>query len=138
MRLCLLLFTLLLAGCGREPAAPAEDLGLVFLALDVETVDVMQALFSGRIVADDAGCLRFDSSEPATVIWPKGFSLGTSIEGVIVRNSSGVEIGRIGDSFRIGGGFVPSLDGIGLISEQTRQLAYARCPGQYWIVGETL
>lgn len=128
-----LLVTLGIAACGSEAMAPLDD--FVFLSMSVEPAASMDALFRGRISADDAGCLRLESSEPATVIWPKGYSLGMSVEGVIVRNAAGIEIGRIDDTFELGGGYVASLDGIGTVSARTRQLAHEKCPGKYWIAG---
>ena len=143
MRRMLTVICLLAAGCSTQSTEPTEDFRtgvtrdpLVLLTAAVEAREVMEALYTGRVVADSAGCLRLDSPEPATVVWPKGFSLGSSIEGPIVRNAAGVEIGRVGAPFEFGGGYVNSLEGIAAISVETRRVARERCPGQYWIVGD--
>jgi hypothetical protein len=81
------------------------------------------------------GCLRLDTPDTHTVIWPKGFDLGADLR---VRDDRGAVVGRIGGAFRLGGGEVPSLhDGIPL-SEADRVRAGSRCPGRFWIVGEVL
>ncbi|HZD05483.1 MAG TPA: hypothetical protein VE173_11205 [Longimicrobiales bacterium] len=136
-----------LSGCGpsaqEDPVALAQGLtqdtpGPLFFALSQRPNAVMEALFQGRVSLDDAGCLRFDSSEPATVIWPFRSSLEDS-DGVLrVLDEAGDEIGRIGGEFRLGGGFVQTLhDGIPL-SDSDQALATDRCPGVYWIVGAVL
>lgn len=108
----------------------------VFLRQREPARDVMEALYQGRILRDDQGCLRLEGAEPATVIWPYGFTLESRPGGLYVRDAEGRELGRIGGSFRFGGGFVPSHDYAGL-SDADRALADTRCPGEYWIVGET-
>ena len=137
MRRLLFVLALGLSACSNATDPGDTPAGLVFLSLSAQPNVVMEALFNGRVVADAAGCLRLQSSEPAAVIWPKGFSLANSVEGPIVRDAAGVEIGRIQDTFKFGGGFVGTLDGIPVISDATRKTAYEKCPGSYWIVGET-
>lgn len=109
----------------------------VFLTQNVVPVAVMDALFEGRVVRDEAGCLRLDSPDPATVVWPKGFTLEVAGETLRVRDAAGGVLGRIGEAFRLGGGEVPSLHpGIGM-SEADRARAENTCPGRFWIVGDT-
>ena len=97
---------------------------------------VMDALFEGRVVADEEGCLRLDGPDAPTVIWPKGWALAT-VKGVrVVRNAAEREVGRIGGPFRLGGGVVPFLhEGIPMDAAD-REEAERACPGRYWIVGE--
>lgn len=97
---------------------------------------VMDALFEGRVVADEEGCLRLDGPDAQTVIWPKGWALAT-VEGTrVVRDAAGREVGRIEGTFRLGGGEVPVLhDGIPMDAAD-REEAEEACPGRYWIVGE--
>ena len=137
MRRRMLLLLLGIVACCQSTDPGDVPAGLVFLSLSTEPNAVMDALFNGRVVTDAAGCLRLQSSEAATVVWPKGFSLGNSVEGVIVRNAAGVEIGRLQDTFKFGGGYVGTLDAIPIISDATRKTAYQKCPGTYWIVGQT-
>jgi hypothetical protein len=134
-----------IAGC-----APSADEGpvsfvrtgngqeTVFLTQNVVPVAVMTALFDGRVVRDEAGCLRFDSPDPATVVWPKGFTLEVAGEILRVRDAAGAVLGRIGEGFRLGGGEVPSLHpGVGM-SNADRARAESTCPGRFWIVGDVL
>jgi hypothetical protein len=131
---------LLVARCTPHDAEPpaglqhvSDETGLLFLTQNVVPDAFMDALFEGRVVADRAGCLRLESPDAHTVVWPKGFGLGGDLR---VRSDRGAEVGRIGGSFRLGGGEVPSLhDGVPL-SEADRVRAESRCPGRFWIVGE--
>lgn len=109
---------------------------VLFLTAAQPATESMQALFEGRVVIDAAGCIRLDSPDPATVIWPHGFSLVARAGQVHVRDSTGREIGSIGGAFRFGGGEVQELSG-SIMNAQARSAALARCPGRYWIVGET-
>ncbi|MEM7119092.1 MAG: hypothetical protein AAF614_42130 [Chloroflexota bacterium] len=53
-----------------------------------------------------------------------------------VKNEIGVNVGKIGEAFRFGGGFVQTLVEGGPVAEGLRQEALTKCPGTYWIVGE--
>ena len=118
-----------------EPLA-SRNADVIFLAQNVTQTAVMDALFEGRIVVDTAGCIRLDSPDPATVVWPKGFTISGSGAALRVRDGAGRDIGRIGDAFRLGGGEVPTLhDGIS-VSAADRQRAETHCPGRYWVVGD--
>lgn len=111
--------------------------GTVFLAATVPARDVMEALYTGKINRDEQGCLRVESEGGAVVVWPYGFRLVARDGGTYVKNAQGRSIGRIGGSFRMGGGFAGTLSHIPL-SDADRALAESRCPSAYyWIVGET-
>ena len=138
----LLLGTVLPVACSSAEEMPFDTLlfqertGVVFIAQNVFQYVVMDSLFEGRVVVDGAGCLRLGSADAATVVWPKGFTIHEIDGGMLVRSGTGREIGRIGDSFRLGGGEVQSLHaGIG-VSATDRQRAGTHCPGRYWIVGD--
>ncbi|MGH7466060.1 MAG: hypothetical protein ACREK1_12840, partial [Longimicrobiales bacterium] len=130
-----LLTVLVACSSGRDnqpfdPLQFQERTGVIFVAQNVVPGAVMEALFEGRVVADSAGCLRLDSPDPATVVWPKGFTISESGGALRVRNDVGREIGQIGGSFRLGGGEVQSLqEGV---SAADRQRAQTNCPGRYW------
>lgn len=134
---------LLLGGCSSSgdggPAAPLLSVLLdetVFLAQSEAPDAVMEALFEGRVKRDDDGCLRLDTPDAHTVVWPFGFSLVTVGGELVVRDAEGDAVGAIGGRFRLGGGEVASLhDGIALAPED-RDRAESLCPGRYWIVGE--
>ena len=137
------LMTLLAAGCspteeplGFDSLVFQERTGIVFITQNVVPDAVMEALFEGRVITDAAGCLRLDSPDPATVVWPKGFTMTASGSTMVVRDAQGREIGHIGGSFRLGGGEVPSLHGGIGVSAADRERAQTHCPGRYWIVGD--
>jgi len=129
----------LLGACSSSDADPFDAVhfqqltGVIFVAQNVVPVAVMEALFEGRVIPDAAGCLRFDSPDPATVVWPKGFSISESAGMMIVRNDAGRQIGRIGGTFRLGGGEVSSVQ---QVSAEDRERLETSCPGRYWIVGD--
>jgi hypothetical protein len=112
----------------------AGEGSVLFVAQNAIPNSFMDALFVGRVVADGDGCLRLDGPDPATVVWPFRFSLDGQGR---VLDSLGVEIGRIGESFSLGGGEVVLHDGIAM-SQADKQLAEASCPGRFWIVGDVL
>lgn len=117
-----------------------SDPETVFLALSETPTAVMEALFQGRVIRDAAGCLRLDAPAPdgATVVWPHGFTLQETGDELRVLDTGGGIVGRIGEMFRFGGGFVQALhEGIPL-TDADRALAISRCPGAYWIVGDIL
>ena len=127
-----------LGGCRSEPLDLSEDEAFVFLVQEVTPLVVMEALFEGRVRADARGCIRLESADDATVVWPAGFRLvreGTHLE---IRDVNDRRVGRLGGRFRLGGGEVAELhDGLGL-DRALRQLAANRCPGRFWIVGDVL
>ncbi|MGH7539896.1 MAG: hypothetical protein ACRELC_02750 [Gemmatimonadota bacterium] len=97
---------------------------------------VMEALFVGRVIRDPAGCLRLETPDQHTVVWPFGFRLVPADGGLAVRDADGQAVGRIGGDFRLGDGEVPFLhEGLAL-PEAERRAAETRCPGRYWIVGD--
>jgi hypothetical protein len=123
---------------GRDAELLASDANndVIFLAQNVAAAAVMEALFEGRVINDPAGCLRLDSVDDATVVWPKGFSLVQQGGEYRIRDAGLRDVGRIGGVFRFGGGEVPYLhDGIAL-SVADRELGQTRCPGKFWIVGD--
>lgn len=134
---------LLLGGCSPSgdggPSAPLPSVLLdetLFLAQSEAPDAVMDALFEGRVTRDDDGCLRLDTPDAHTVVWPLGFSLTADDGELVVRDAGGDAVGRVGGPFRLGGGEVASLhDGIAMTPED-RQDARASCPGRYWIVGD--
>ena len=94
------------------------------------------ALVLGATFVGAAGCLRLSGDDPSTVVWPVGFSVKSDAADLAILDKSGRLVGRVGGSFRLGGGHVPQLhDGIPM-SAADRDLAHAQCPGRFWIVGD--
>ena len=125
-------------GCLDETVNTDEPDDFLFVAhkaVDGERA-VMEALFTGKVIVVD-GCLRLDiDGGGAMVVWPPGYSYAEGVGGFNVRNELGVNVGKIGQDFRFGGGFVQTLQQDGPVDEALRQEALTRCPGEYWIVGE--
>jgi hypothetical protein len=133
---------LLTAGCARLPAgvdgAQSFDArsDILFLVRSEQPSTEMEALFKGTVAADDAGCVRLDTDDRHTVIWPKGFTLELRDGVATVISADGRRIGELGGHFEFGGGEVPTLhEGISL-TDTDRATALSACPGRYWIVGK--
>ena len=137
------ILALALAACASgetDPTALRSDLDVeatLFLAQTRPADAVMDALFVGVIERDAQGCLRLaGEGDRPTAVWPYRFTLAAQGAGVVVRDPGGREVGRIGGSFRLGGGEVSALhEGIPLPAGQ-RERAAERCPGRFWIVGD--
>ncbi len=125
-----------LAVCGCElVGSGGSESDVLMLVQDAPQAAVMQALYVGKVVRQGE-CLRLERPvEGHTVVWPHGFSLGGPQRDVVMDNR-GRPLGRIGESFRLGGGEVPTLWEGGPVSESVRREALRRCPGRYWLVGE--
>lgn len=140
----LLASTALLAACspagddGLEPVPLGNATGVIVITQNVVPGLTMEALFQGRVVLDGAGCLRLDSPDPATVVWPKGFTVVADGDTLRVRDAAGREVGHVGGTFRLGGGELGSLHAGVPVSAADRERAHASCPGGYWIVGDVM
>lgn len=109
--------------------------GIVFLTQSTPATVVMEALFDGRVSLGGNGCVLLTGGQPATVIWPHGFSVVVRHGVTLIRDERGHDIGAVGGSFRFGGGFVDSLHNGIALSAADRERA-AHCPSPYWIVGD--
>lgn len=106
---------------------------VVFLRMRTNPTVTMDALFVGAVVVDDNGCLRLDSPDRHTVVWPRGYDFTTAGGTIRILDAQGDVVGRVGESFRLGGGEVTSLrDEMGFTAAD-RALAATHCPGRYWI-----
>lgn len=117
-----------------EPALVVEErFGVVFLTQNVFPRAMMDALYEGRVVADEEGCLRLDTPTASTVVWPRDYDVEERDVGIVVVNGEGSEVGTVGGAFSLAGGEVSELsDALGFTSED-RSRAAERCPGRYWI-----
>lgn len=144
--LVLALVTIALGACSSltdvDPLAIEADTiearigsGVVFISMKVSATDAMSALFEGAVLADEEGCLRLDSVDRHTVVWPHGYGFDAGGGTVRILDADGGLVGRVGEDFSLGGGEVTSLhDGLGF-TQADRDLAEEHCPGRYWIVG---
>lgn len=111
----------------------ATDAALV-MTQNVVPSEAMDAWFEGLVVADDTGCIRLEDGEGPTVVWPRDYMGEVAAEGFAILDANGTEVGKIGESFGVGGGEVPELLATLGFSEADRELAEELCPGNYWIV----
>ena len=129
---------LFLAGCSavQEPVTPSAAAhgsgALVMLSRAQEPAAFMDALFVGRVIADSRGCLRLDSTDQHTVIWPQGFTIAQRGESWAVLDAAGNPVGTIGAAFRLGGGEVTEVPA-DMLTAADSQIAAATCPGRYWM-----
>jgi hypothetical protein len=128
----------LATACGGD-LGPAANLtgsdnpdATIFLAGSQSPMGVMDARFEGRVLRDAQGCLRLESSQPATVIWPLGSTLESRDGELYVKDAGGRELAMVGGASRFGGGYTANVEA-GYLSSADRQLAETRCPGEYWI-----
>ena len=105
---------------------------VVFLAVEAGQDAYMDALFQGRVTRDAQGCLRLDTSDRHTVIWPHGYTLEARGGALVVKDGQGREVGAVGGTFSFGGGETASLDQLRYLSAATRARAEESCPGRYW------
>lgn len=109
--------------------------GIVFISMKISPDASMSALFEGPVLADEDGCLRLDSPDAHTVVWPKGYDFDVAGGTIRILDAEGAVVGRVGEDFSLGGGEVTSLhEGLGF-TDADRELAETHCPGRYWIVG---
>jgi hypothetical protein len=125
-------------GMGPTLLGGANPDATVFLTQKAPQDVVMQALYTGKVLRDAQGCLRTEGENGALVIWPYGFKLDASLDGLHVVNAEGRSIGHIGANVRMGGGYVSTVYADTYLTNASHMLADARCPStNYWIVGET-
>jgi hypothetical protein len=113
----------------------------LFLSHAVPPTSVMDALYHGPVALDSSGCFRLqdrDFPERHTVIWPFRARLVDRGGALVLLDEQGADLGRIGDSFRLGGGEVPQEIGLGFLAPELVEPARTRCPGRYWVVGEVV
>jgi hypothetical protein len=121
-------------GADETPALAVEDReGIVLMTQTVVPLVAMDALYEGRVVADEKGCLRLDTPTASAVVWPYGYDVESRDDGIVVVDGEGAEVGTVGGGFSLAGGEVSELsDAMGFTSED-RSRAAASCPGRYWI-----
>lgn len=108
---------------------------LIFLTQNRRPSAAMEALFTGPVVADDAGCLRLASEEGPTVVWPEGYTLDTSGDVPRVLDEDGAPAGAFNEELVLAGGEVPTLRTSMGFTDEDRERAEA-CPGRYWLVND--
>ena len=111
---------------GEDPSAT------VFVSLDAALDLYPDALYQGRVVRDEQGCLRTEGPGQYTVVWPYGYQLVERGGKLHVQDAQGNDVGKIGGSFKFGGGEMQTIDHLP-ISTQKRERAVGSCPGRFWL-----
>ena len=110
--------------------------GIVFIRMRVVPTVHMDALSEARVLEDAQGCLRLDSGDQHTVVWPHGWGFDETADGIRILDEDGALVGQVGEEFSLGGGEVTSLPAEMGFTDADRALAEAHCPGRYWIVAD--
>ena len=88
----------------------------------------MEALLRGTLTADDDGCVHAETSgEPATLVWPQGYTVTGDQKSFEILDASKNVVARSGSALAIGGG------GAGSIKDTWTGLDCAT--GTLWMVG---
>ena len=128
-----------LPGCSPSPVDTGPDAEILFLVPFQAPSSSMEALYQGRVQLDQEGCMRL-SDDPAghTVVWPFGSRLARDQASLVVLDSRGVEVGRVGHLLALSGGETHDIAGSGVLSGGLLGAALERCPGPFWISGAVL
>ena len=110
--------------------------GVVFLAMRVVPTEHMDALSEERVLVDAQGCLRLDTADRHTVVWPHGWRFDGAGDETRILDEDGALAGQVGEEFSLAGGEVTSLPDAMGFTDSDRELAAAHCPGRYWIVAD--
>lgn len=101
----------------------------------------MAALATGRVVVDDAGCIRLEDGrtddEGDLIVWPPGYSMQTEGVKVHIVKEDGETLARVGDMVELGGGQIPAHPGVREMYEKHLEIPQ-KCTGPLWIVGQVV
>lgn len=128
------------ACCGSNCSGllDGEREATVFLRQAGPAEVVMEALYTGIVRRDAEGCLRLDSDGSEVVIWPHDARMVSLGDVLHIETGDGRNVGQIGGTFSVGGGFVPAATFEDL-SDADRAVAESRCPSaNYWVVGDPI
>ncbi len=91
----------------------------------------MLVLLPGKLVIDSAGYLRVNVTPDlhALIIWPYGYSLKIEGKDVWIINDKGQAVAKVGDTVKLGGGFV----GADVVEERIGQALPKDAAGPYFI-----
>jgi hypothetical protein len=126
----------LTAACAEDaavaPTGVEDPDGVIFVVENERPGGYRDALYIGRVVIDEQGCMRLQGSEPTSVVWPFGSRLQVSRDGAVyVIDDSGVRLAKVGGDAHFGGG--ETSPDHAYISRRDRAILAERCPGKVWI-----
>lgn len=100
---------------------------------------VMEALARGKVVVDDAGCIRLESGQPYEgdlIIWPPAYSMRIEGGEIHLIKEDGETLVRAGERVEFGGGQISTPDAREAYEKHLE--IPEKCPGPLWIVGEVV
>ena len=120
--------------------SPPANTGVVFVKQKpTEGMrEVMQALARGKVVVDDAGCIRLESGrayDGDLIVWPPGYSMWTEGGEILIIKEDGGTLARVGDRVEFGGGQISSPSGARELYEKHLEIP-EKCTGPLWVVGQ--
>jgi len=117
---------------------PSSAAGAFFPKQRPDPIGYPDARGSGRLVVDEAGCLRMKAGEDdlgRVPLGPSGFELDITGGNIRVLDGNGRVAARVGEEVVMAGGDVPreALEGNNVLDERTKRLLFERCPGPYFL-----
>ena len=103
----LVFIPILAIGCSNNLADNTQPVPYFPVQKDVPQ-ELMLAILPGTLVMDKDGYLRVNVTNDlhALVIWPYGYSLKIEDEEFQIINDKGQIVAKVGDTVKLGGGFV--------------------------------
>ena len=107
----LIFIPILAIGCSNNSTDKTQPVPYFPVQKDVPQ-ELMLALLPGTLVMDKDGYLRVNVTEDlqALVIWPHGYSLKIEGKEIQIINDKGQIVAKVGDTVKLGGGFVGVSD----------------------------
>ena len=126
----LVILSVLAIGCIDNSTSKTQPEPYFPVQKEVQTT-MMLVLLPGKLVIDNNGYIRVDminESDPL-IIWPYGYSLNIEGKDIWIINDKGQAVAKVGDSVKLGGGFV----GADVVEERIGQALPKDAAGPYFI-----
>lgn len=110
-----------------------EDIHVLTQLKDMEVYP--EALYRGGLHVDGDGCIRLtEGAGQTTVLWPAGFTVDRRGDDIEVIDAQGSVAGNLEQEFEMAGGELPYLHESLGFTQEDQELAFSRCPGNFWLV----
>jgi len=126
----LVFIPVLAIGCSNNSADKTQPVPYFPVQKDVPQ-ELMLALLPGTLVVDKDGYLRVNVTKDlqALAIWPYGYSLKIEGEEFQIINDKGQIVAKVGDTVKLGGGFV----GVSAVEQRIGHALPKNATGPYFI-----
>ena len=101
---------------------------------------VMEALARGKVMVDDAGCIRLESGRAYhgdLIVWPPDYSMQVKGDEILIIKEDGQTLARVGDRVELGGGQVSFSSGAREAYKKHLKIP-EKCTGPLGIVGQVV